>query len=266
MTALMQTISSAEALRRALREGQRRSQLRDEARTLFRTTGERDAYLQAIQEELQDGRYFPVPPRVGSAPHPKDGSRRVEYEQLALREWLVEYAVRDALARLYEPVFAPTSCAYRPGRGEQTLTDLASLAIGAGQTWFACADINQYFSSIDINVLIAELRTFTGDESVALLVRRCIASGGHSALPLGHVLSPFLSNVYLHPIDLVADLQPLLRFADDFFLPRCTHNDAANALAKLDEALQTRGLTINATKRRIVRFPDPASLLKWIPE
>jgi retron-type reverse transcriptase len=263
---LLQAIFSLRTLRRALRSAMRRPRLRREAYQMFPTAADRDEYLCRLKDEIKDGRYVPATARTGSVPHPNDNHRCITYEVLGLREWLVERCVRDALAGLYEPIFAPTSCAYRRFHGEEKLKSLATAAMADGRVWFACADIARCFASVNLRALVAEIRAFTADDSVAALVGLCVGGGLRAGLPLGHVLSPFLLNVYLHPIDSLEDLQPVLRFSDDFFLPRYTQEHAEHALARLEDVLDARGFAINPAKRRIICCPDAASLLHWVPE
>lgn len=255
-----------QVLRDSLEAAMKRRRLREEALRAFSDPEERDAFLRALQADLLHGRYAPGPYHMGSVPHQKDPNRHIEFDVLGLRQWIVERALYETLAAVYEPIFSPCSFAYRRSSGERRFFLAASDAIRQGSTWFACADVERFYYTIDIDALVSDIENFTSDAAAAGLVKRCMRGDERVGLPLGHVLSPFLSNVYLHPIDCSPSVQPVLRFADDYFLPRRTRDDATVALVVLENLLKSRGLVLSPSKRRIVPSPSPESLLSWTAE
>jgi hypothetical protein len=54
-----------------------------------------------------------------------------------------------------------------------------------------------------------------------------------------------------------------MRYADDWFLPRRSKDEASIALEHLGAALTNRGLSLHSKKQRVVHLPNPMELLKW---
>ena len=85
--------------------------------------------------------------------------------------------------------------------------------------------------------------------------------------PQGGVISPLLSNVYLHTVLddwYVKDIQPhlqgksfLVRYADDFVMGFANKSDAESMLEALKERFAAYGLQIHPEKTRLVRFKRP---------
>lgn len=138
----------------------------------------------------------------------KNGKRR----PLGLPPWsdkLVGEVMRLLLEAYYEPTFSDRSHGFRPGRGCHTaLTEVA--VTWTGTTWFIEGDISDCFGSLDHEVLLGILSETIHDNRFLRLVRNMLAAGyveewtwgaTLSGAPQGGVLSPVLSNIYLHRLD-----------------------------------------------------------------
>jgi retron-type reverse transcriptase len=79
----------------------------------------------------------------------------------------------------------------------------------------------------------------------------------------GSILSPVLSNAYLHRFDqaLAARDVKLVRFADDFLAFTKTQAQAQQALRIIERELKRLGLTLNREKTRVCHFHDGFSFL-----
>jgi group II intron reverse transcriptase/maturase len=138
----------------------------------------------------------------------KNGKRR----PLGLPTWsdkLVGEVVRLLLEAYYEPTFSDHSHGFRPGRGCHTaLREVANTWTGA--TWFIEGDIADCFGSLDHEVMITILAEKIHDERFLRLIHNMLKAGyledwtwnaTHSGAPQGGVVSPILSNIYLHKLD-----------------------------------------------------------------
>ncbi|MCC9311453.1 maturase [Kitasatospora sp. RB6PN24] len=138
----------------------------------------------------------------------KNGKRRA----LGLPSWtdkLVGEVMRLLLEAFYDPQFSNHSHGFRPRRGCHTaLSDVANT--WTGTTWFIEGDIAQCFDSLDHQVMLEALGEKIHDNRFLRLVRNMLKAGyledwkwnaTLSGAPQGGVLSPILSNIYLHRLD-----------------------------------------------------------------
>ena len=138
----------------------------------------------------------------------RDGRRR----PLGLPSWsdkLVGEVVRLLLEAYYEPQFSGRSHGFRPDRGCHTA--LREVAVAwSGTTWFVEGDIAQCFDRLDHQVMLDILGEKIHDNRFLRLVRNMLQAGyledwvwnaTLSGAPQGGVVSPILSNIYLHRLD-----------------------------------------------------------------
>ena len=122
---------------------------------------------------------------------------------------LVGEVVRLLLEAYYEPQFSDRSHGFRPGRGCHTaLREVADTWSGA--TWFIEGDISDCFGSLDHTVMLSILSEKIHDGRFLQLIRNMLSAGyledwkwnaTLSGAPQGGVVSPILSNIYLHKLD-----------------------------------------------------------------
>jgi group II intron reverse transcriptase/maturase len=138
--------------------------------------------------------------------------RNGKMRPLGLPTWsdkLVGEVVRLLLEAYYEPRFSDRSHGFRPGRGCHTaLREVANT--WTGTTWFIEADIADCFGSFDHEIMIETLSEKIHDERFLRLMRNMLTAGyledwtwnaTLSGVPQGGVVSPILSNIYLHKVD-----------------------------------------------------------------
>jgi group II intron reverse transcriptase/maturase len=131
---------------------------------------------------------------------------------LGLPPWsdkLVGEVVRLLLEAYYEPSFSDRSHGFRPGRGCHTaLREVAST--WTGTTWFIEGDVADCFGSLDHQIMLATLAEKIHDNRFLRLMRNMLKAGyledwlwnaTLSGVPQGGVVSPVMSNIYLHRLD-----------------------------------------------------------------
>jgi group II intron reverse transcriptase/maturase len=162
----------------------------------------------AIIEAMRHERYHFSP--VRRIYIPKKSGRKLR--PLGLPPWsdkLVGEVVRLLLEAYYEPQFSDRSHGFRPGRGCHTaLREIADT--WKGTTWFIEGDISDCFGSLDHSVLVSIMSEKIRDGRFLRLISNMLSAGyledwkwnaTLSGTPQGGVVSPVLSNIYLHELD-----------------------------------------------------------------
>ena len=169
--------------------------------------GMSEAKIDEIIELMRHERYRFAPARRVYIPK-KNGKLR----PLGLPSWsdkLVGEVVRLLLEAYYEPVFSSRSHGFRKGRGCHTALREVRDA-WTGTVWFIEGDISDCFGSVDHEILMRILAEKIHDQRFLRLIRDMLQAGyledwefrdTLSGTPQGGVVSPVLSNIYLHKLD-----------------------------------------------------------------
>src|SRR4249920_2352600 len=169
--------------------------------------GMSEGKIDQIAEAMRHEQYRFCPARRVYIPK-KNGKLR----PLGLPSWsdkLVGEVVRLLLEAIYEPRFSDRSHGFRKGRGCHTaLREIRET--WTGTTWFVEGDISDCYGSFDHEILLRILAEKIHDQRFLRLVRNMLRAGYledweyHETLsgcPQGGVVSPVLSNIYLHKLD-----------------------------------------------------------------
>jgi RNA-directed DNA polymerase len=213
--------------------------------------------------ELQKGTYQPKP--VRRAWIPKLGSHELRPLGIpAVRDRVVQTALRAVMEPIFEREFAEQSYGFRPKRGAMDALGRVEALLMSGYTWIVDADLKAYFDTIPQERLLELVRTRIADGKVLELLEKYLKAGVMDSMkgwqptkhgtPQGAVISPLLANLYLNPLDhlMAKSGREMVRYADDFVVCARTEKEANEALAQIAAWVKEAGLTLHPAKTRIV--------------
>jgi group II intron reverse transcriptase/maturase len=231
-----------------------------------------EANLKDLLDRIKSGRYKAPPVRRTYIPK-ADGSQR-PLGIPTFEDKVAQWAIAMVLEAVYEQDFRSCSHDFRPGRSaHDALGVLFNVITWQRQHWVLDVDVRKYFDSIPH----AQLRSFLDQRVTDGVIRRMIDKWLKAGVledgllrlategtPQGGVISPLLSNIYLHHV-LDAwfedEVRPrlkgkatLVRYADDFVMTFETHHDAKRVLEVLGKRLERYGLTLHPDKTRFIDF------------
>jgi RNA-directed DNA polymerase len=232
-----------------------------------------ESNLQDLSERLGRMGYRPGAKRRSYIP--KAGSAKGRPLGISnFEDKIVEASVKRTLEPIYESVFEDSSYGYRPGRSQHQCLDVLGRTIQHKRISYVVeADIKSFFDQVNHQWLVKFLRHRIGDERVMRLIIRMLKSGimedglvraSEQGTPQGSILSPLLSNVYLHyALDLWFSCRVkrqargeahYFRFADDFLACFENQDDARGFRQRLEDRLEGFGLQVAEEKTRSIEF------------
>ncbi len=217
--------------------------------------------MRNLIELLRQEKYYPRPNCRTRAPKKSGGTRPLGIPNGS--EKLVQEVLRMLLEAYYEPRFCDSSHGFRPERGCHTaLKDVKNRF--QNTTWFIEGDIKGCFDNIDHDILLGILKRDIQDGRVIQLIKRFLEAGyiedwqyhkTYSGTPQGDILSPLLSNIYLHELD---------RYIEDELIPQYTRgkrratNPAYKRLGNRIERRRRHGQLEEARELELERRKYPA--------
>ena len=231
-----------------------------------------EANLSDLLERIKSGRYHAPPVRRAYIPK-ADGSLR-PLGLPTFEDKVCQRAIVMVLELVYEQDFLSCSYGFRPGRSaHQALEDLRTGFMRHGLRWVIDLDIEKYFDSISHPHLRTFLDRRVTDGVIRRMIDKWLKAGvledgllrhGTEGSPQGGVVSPCLSNIFLHHVldewfenevkPRLKGRSTLVRYADDAVMAFEDFLDAQRVLGVLGKRLGRYELTLHPDKTRFVDF------------
>jgi RNA-directed DNA polymerase len=235
--------------------------------------------LEQLLNRFKTGTYKAPPVRRAYIPK-GDGTNKSECRPIGIptfEDKVLQRAVVMVLEAVYEQDFLDCSYAFRPGRSaHDALQRCWQVLMEVGGGYVLEIDIEKFFDNLEPKHLrgFLDQRVRDGDirRAIDKWLKAGVIEGGKvhhpsKGTPQGGVVSPLLSNIYLHEVlDKWFDRQvrprltrkaELIRFADDVIVIFASETDAKKVMKVLPKRLGRYGLNLHPTKTRIVQFRRP---------
>ena len=234
-----------------------------------------DLNLYNLHQRLRRGQYVATP--VKRIWIEKENGKQRPIGIPVLEDKIVQKAVEMILSVIYEPNFYDFSHGFRRGHSQHlAIKDLRENCLRNNTNWIVSADITGLFDNIDHGYLREFIKQRVNDGGIIRLIGKWLKAGimeeqsyyrSESGTPQGGVISPVLSNIFLHNVLddwFVKEVQPrmkgrsfLIRFADDFIAGFELESDAGRVLKAMTKRFERFGLELHPDKTKLIRFGRP---------
>ena len=238
-----------------------------------------DNNLRDLLERLKSGSYWAPPLKRVYIAKEEGGEAKRPISIQTLEDKVLQRAIVMVLSPLYEQDFLDCSYGFREGRSaHQALEALWHAIMGmGGKCWVYEVDLKSYFDTVKHGYLREFYKQRVRDGVINRVLGKWLKAGimedgavhyPQDGTAQGGVISPLLSNIYLHEVlDKWFEQQvrprlrgkaELVRFADDFVIVFSDERDAHQVCEVLPKRVGRYGLSIQEQKTRLINFSRPS--------
>ncbi len=227
-----------------------------------------DQFLLEVREQLKSERYKPQPVLRCYIEKPGKAEKR-PLGIPVIFDRVCQMATKLVIEPIFEANFLDCSHGFRPGRSAHDAIRIIGRAITfKGQRIVVDADIVGFFGNICQDILLDLVQRRIADGRVLSLIRMWLEAGvmeegkyiepNGLGTPQGAVISPLLSNIYLHAFDKMFQMSAipgtLVRYADDFVI--LLWRDGKKVVKQVEQMLGRLGLKLHPDKTRVVKAKE----------
>ena len=220
--------------------------------------------LYKVWNRMSSGSYFPPPVKAVSIPKKQGGERILGVPTVSDR--VAQMVVKMVLEPEIEPHFLDDSYGYRPRKSALNAISITRERCWE-YLWLIEFDIRGLFDNIPHNLLMKAVRKHTQNKWIILYIERWLKApisnnkgeliARDKGTPQGGVISPLLSNLFLHYVFDVWLTKnhsniPWSRYADDGVLHCRTNKQAKYIMNQLKRRFEECGLEMHSDKSKIV--------------
>lgn len=207
-----------------------------------------------LADELTNKTWKPYPYLEIEIAKDKSPEEKRKLGMTAIRDKIVQLAIKTIIEPKYDRIFVGNSYGYRPGKGAtKAIRRVLAECKNKKYKYLLRLDIDNFFDSIDHYILRRRLVATGTEEEIVRLIMLCMQMGKVRlksrewidtllGTPQGAVLSPLMANLYLHSFDQFAISRhlPYIRYADDFLFLSESREQAQDLLEKTEQYLKEK--------------------------
>jgi len=245
------------------------------------SSGKED-FLKNLSEELRQQTYQATAVKRVWIPKSNGGQRPLGIP--TVKDRVAQMACMLVIEPIFEADFEEHSYGFRPKRSAHDAITKIKEHLKTGKTEVYDADLSKYFDTIPHDKLMIVLKERIKDQRMLKLIKKWLKApvyddgqytGGKNnkvGTPQGGVISPLLSNLYLHLLDRIVNMPTsifkrlgivMVRYADDFVLMGKKLKE--EAMAKLRTVLERMELKLNEEKSKQINAKEtPFNFLGFV--